>query len=672
MLKSIEQLTNLDFKEKWVCYLYNTNKRLVNYERVSRIKDLDSKLTYNYVLRTLNILQDNINNYSKEVVYLVEETLKWCEVAKCGDRQKIKKWKTKGYNLHVHNIGSADIYKEDSISYNNVVRVLIKTHGLIGQYIRGEIVFSKNRELYDLIINKEIDKNVLKEVLDLLNKCVIGSVSTDLYDRIKDQIDSCIKRIINGEFKEEIDIMKRISLLNHGLTQIETNELKDLLKNKKVKERLVLILSKLEFWYYEAALNDFSIIEQVKILLIVSNYIKEYSLHLSFEKVMNMIYIDYQDKKEINIYEKRIIESYLDSIEIDSILHNNIKVNPHINLKVMVSDDNLLPKFRFSIQASKLIDFCEVAYISDTVYNKAVFMLYDLFGFRRDSYDRFYNEINYLNTMNKSINQKAIILDYIVGKNILDVGPGGGALMDLILENDASLNVNGIDISANVIDSLNKRKKEEHKLWHVIKGDALHLEKKLKANSMDTVIYSSIIHELYSYIEYNGKKFNHDVIIETLKGAYNILKKNGRIIIRDGIMSEPIDEYRIIEFNKKDDLKILQRYCRDFKGRKITYDRIDDNKVKMLVNDAMEFLYTYTWGEDSYALEVHEQFGYFTPSEYVKVIKENLPNCKILLCNAFLQTGYEENLLSKISIYDVDMNIVKLPNSTCVIVIEKG
>ena len=91
----------------------------------------------------------------------------------------------------------------------------------------------------------------------------------------------------------------------------------------------------------------------------------------------------------------------------------------------------------------------------------------------------------------------------------------------------------------------------------------------------------------------------------------------------------------------------------------------------MLVNDAMEFLYTYTWGEDSYPLEVQEQFGYLTPTEYIDLIHNNLPNSKILLCNSFLQEGYEHHLLSNIAIYDEKLNVVKLPNSTCMIVIEK-
>ena len=298
-------------------------------------------------------------------------------------------------------------------------------------------------------------------------------------------------------------------------------------------------------------------------------------------------------------------------------------------------------------------------------------MLYDLFGFRKDAYDRFYNEIDYLNTMNNSLKQKAIILDYIVGNSVLDVGPGGGALLDLIEKKIPNSDIKGIDLSENVINELTKKKLKEGHMWNIIKGDALNLTKYFASNSIDTIIFSSIIHELYSYISYNGKKFNKDTIKVALKEAYSILSINGKIIIRDGIMSSPVNSYRIIEFNDKEDIKKLDRYINDFKGRKITYEKISDNKVKMLINDAMEFLYTYTWGEESYPLEVQEQFGYFTLDEYITFIKENLPNAKIIESKSYLQKGYEENLLPKINFYDEDMNVVSLPDSTSIIVIEK-
>lgn len=670
-MSALQELKSLDFDKKWINYIYNSDKKKINYERVNNLKALSNKYVYNYVIKTLEILEEEKENYNENIIFLVEETLKWSEVAKCYNKDKIKEWKTKKINLLVHNIGSSAIYKLEEKNYNNIVRVLIKTHGLIGQYIRGEINLDKNKELYNLIIKNEISKEDLRNVLILLNKCIIKAVSNKLYTKLENKIEETINKIINGNFYEEIDLNKRLNLLNNQLNEKNQKELELLLNNEQVKNKLEKTFKQLEFWYYEVALNDFTIEEQIKLLLIISNNIDDKKEHLSFEKIMISIYLDYEDKKQINIYKKRIIEDYLDSLEIEDILNNKIKQNPHIRIKISKKEENIIPEFKFSIQASRLISFCEVAYTSDSLYNQAVFMLYDLFGFRRDKYDRFYNEISYLNTMNKSINHKSIILDYIVGNNILDVGPGGGALMDLILDSNPSLNVSGIDISENVINALNEKKKEENKKWNVIKGDALNLDKYLDNNSLDTIIYSSIIHELYSYIEFNGKKFNHDTIIKTLKTAYNVLKKNGRIIIRDGIMTEPKDIYRIIEFNNIEDLKILDAYCHDFKGREVTYEKIDNNKVKMLVNDAMEFLYTYTWGPNSYALEVHEQFGYYTPNEYVEMIKDNLPNCRIIECNSFLQPGYEENLLTKISIYDDKMNVVKLPNSTCIIVIEK-
>ena len=387
--------------------------------------------------------------------------------------------------------------------------------------------------------------------------------------------------------------------------------------------------------------------------------------------MMKSIYLDYKGTKAINIFKKRIIEEYLKNIELTDVINNHLYLSPHVSYKLTKANNALSFEFKFSTQATKLIEFCMVAYVSDSLYKKSIYLLYDLFGFRKDQYDRFYNEIEYLRTMNSSLQYKAKLLDFIVGKNVLDVGPGGGALMDLIEERNPELNVYGIDISSNVIDELTKKKTKEKKAWSLVKGDALNLIDYFEKGSLDTIIYSSIIHELYSYIPYEGKKFNVNTIIKALTSAYEILPVGGRIIIRDGIKTEPEDQYRIIEFKNIEDIKILDRYCNDFKGRKITYEKVDSSKVKMLVNDAMEFLYTYTWGEDSYPLEVQEQFGYLTPTEYKELINNNLPNSKIIICEAFLQDGYEENLLNKISIYDEKMKVVKLPNSTCITVIEK-
>lgn len=671
MIKSLKMITNYkNYKDElWLNYLYNTKEKNYNILNVKSIKEINKHSVLNYVKKTLEILND-INNreiLDKEILYLVEETLKWSEVAKTGSKKDRKRWLEKKYDLFCHNIGSSEIYNETND--NIIVSTLIKTHGLIGQYIKGEVNFSKNLSLYELIKNNNISKENLRKVLQVLNRCIIEAVSKDLYIEIESFVNEIIEDILNNKNSKKFDFKIKLQRLNRNLSQSDIDYINklDLIYTTKIQN----LFDNFELWYYDGVLKEFNICDQIKILLYINENKSCNAEYLTFESFMHNMYLDYKNKREINIYKKRIIENFLNNITLEDIVNHNINPNPHIDFNIKKVNKTLIFNFRFSIQAKKLIEFCEVACISNSLYQKATYMLYDLFGFRKDAYDRFYNEIDYLNTMNNSLNQKAIILDYIVGNSVLDVGPGGGALLDLIEKKIPNSDIKGIDLSENVINELTKKKLKEGHMWNIIKGDALNLTRYFANNSIDTIIFSSIIHELYSYISYNGKKFNKDTIKVALKEAYSILSINGRIIIRDGIMSSPVNSYRIIEFNDKEDIKKLDRYINDFKGRKITYEKISDNKVKMLINDAMEFLYTYTWGEESYPLEVQEQFGYFTLDEYITFIKENLPNAKIIESKSYLQKGYEENLLPKINFYDEDMNVVSLPDSTSIIVIEK-
>ncbi len=671
MIESLKMIN--DYKnyknELWLNYLYNTKEKNYNVLNVKSIKQINKHSVLNYVKRTLEILNDinNKESLDKEVLFLVEETLKWSEVAKTGSKKDRKRWLDNKYDLFCHNIGSSEIY--DETNDNIVVSTLIKTHGLVGQYIKGEVNFSKNLPLHELVKNNYISINRLREVLQILNRCIIEAVSKELYIKIETSVNNIIEDILNNKTNKELDFKFKLERLNASLSESDLEYIDKL--NLIYTSKIQSLFDNFELWYYDGALKEFNIRDQIKILLYIYENKLEDTKYLTFESFMHSMYIDYKEKREINIYKKRIIENFLKDISLEDIINHNINPNPHIDFNIKKVNKTLVFNFKFSIQAKKLIEFCEVACTSNSLYQKATYMLYDLFGFRKDAYDRFYNEIDYLNTMNNSLKQKAVILDYIVGNSVLDVGPGGGALLDLIEKKMPNLDIKGIDLSENVINELTKKKLKEGHIWNIIKGDALNLSKYFENNSIDTIIYSSIIHELYSYIPYNGKKFNKETIKVALKEAYSILSVGGRIIIRDGIMSSPVNSYRIIEFNDKEDIKKLDRYINDFKGRTITYEKINDNTVKMLINDAMEFLYTYTWGEESYPLEVQEQFGYFTLEEYISFIKENLPNSKIIESKSYLQKGYEENLLPKINFYDENMNVVSLPDSTSIIVIEK-
>jgi SAM-dependent methyltransferase len=753
MLRSLEAIKRLksgDMRvlkdEKWLMYLALTPERNVNLERLNSMEEMKHNYVLDYVERTLLYLEkvkdDTAEHYISEQVgtglnttelYILEETLKWAETAKSGLPHQRREWIAKGYNLFVHNIGSAKIYDEyardtgnvpktaggarsskycvhcisnasgagTTVTGTEIICTLIFTHGLIGQYIRGEVPLDANEPLYRLALRMESqsaaagsipEKIDLRKVLMVLNYCIVSAVDERIWSDICKQAEDVICKVLEGRFGERSDLKERLRRLR--AVSIKNGEAYDaeyerIFSDPRIVRRFEALLDGTELWYVEAALFDFSFEEFVKIFLLTALvHDRKKTGHISFELMMKELYYQHDGKKRVNIYKKRIIEKYLSDNPIEAILEGNVKENPHVSHEITTFNFNttaaggvpdhadngstLFFNFRFSPAGGKLIEFCTEAEKSDVLYESAVVLLFDLFGLRRDKYDRFYEEERYLTTMNQSIDYKKIILDYITGGRILDIGPGGGALMDMIEERFPEKQVLGVDIAENVLDALKKKKQLEGRRWDVVYGDALHLDQYMHKESADTIIYCSILHELYSYIEYDGRKFNHDTLACALKSAFEVLSKGGRIIIRDGIMTEPVEQKRIIHFLSEDGMEFLERYCRDFRGRQIQYAVTGHNEVIMPVNDTMEFLYTYTWGEKSYVHEVNEQFGYFTPSGFREFITGLFGNkARITEFRHFLQDGYSIALSPKIRLFDENRNAARLPDSTCIIVIEK-
>lgn len=699
-LTAINRLESGDKKvlksEKWLMYLSLTAENNINLERVNSLDELKNNYVLNYVKRTLEALNSlELSQYQADIV---EEVLKWSEVAKSGLTHQRSKWIQRGCNLFVHNVGSAQIYLQEStelesteqectyqecteqdVKKRRLVHDLILTHGLIGQYIRGEVNFSGNVKLYSLIESGIIPANELRDILKALNFCIVTAVDEKIWINIGDLVNELIENIIRGQVEEHYSTKDRIRCLRTTSIKNGENfsvEYEKYLGDSRTLDSIENILDIADLWYVEAALYDFSFEEFIKILLIIAQGLNSDKVrHISFEYLMKSIYYQHEGKKRVNIYKKRIIEKYLSDLSIQDILDGCYKDNLHVTHSITINkdlDDTAFFIFNFSDAGSKLIDFCVEAEKSDVLYESAIILLFDLFELRRDKYDRFYEEEKYLSTMNQTIDYKKVILDYITGDSVVDIGPGGGALMDIIEERYPNKKVLGVDIAQNVLDSLQKKKQLENRNWNVLFGDALNLGKYIEKGSVDTVIFCSILHELFSYIEFNGSKFNHDTLSAAFKSVFEILPKGGRVIIRDGIMTEPTTQNRIIRFLSEEGMQFLERYAKDFKGREIKYNVVSHNEVVMPVNDAMEFLYTYTWGEKSYVHEVNEQFGYFNPSGFKQFIHSVLgDSAKIVEFKHFLQEGYTIALSQKIEFFDETRNPIRLPDSTCLVVIEK-
>lgn len=265
----------------------------------------------------------------------------------------------------------------------------------------------------------------------------------------------------------------------------------------------------------------------------------------------------------------------------------------------------------------------------------------------------------YLEQMDASADDKVLMLDYIVGNSVLDVGIGSGILGRLIRHHKPHLNVIGVE------KEIKRYTDEQYHAYHdVFKLDARNLADKIDVGEVDTVIFSSVLHEVYSY---NG--FSQGDVLLALESAYDILPKGGRIIIRDGVKMEDNSNV-LIKFKDPRDLSKVGKFAQDFKGRPIQYTLAGNDSVDMPMNDAMEFLYTYTWGDDAYEREVQEQYGVFTPKEYVHFIKHKL-GMDLITYNHYLQEGHNYHLSKKVELFDEDGRRTRFPDSNILLVFQK-
>lgn len=664
----------------WLQMITSAEERIVNLERVTSIHEmLEMNPVLDYVERTLEILNNlSLSFWVKEIL---EEVLIWSEVAKGGTVKDRLAWQKEGINLFVHNVGSSQLYSKYEVDVStdrtDVIHTLIATHGLIGQFLRGEVLLKDNSPLTQLTLDQRVTHEELRHVLLQLNHCIIAGVSPILWNEVRDDVERVIRSIVDDHDPEPEEIMNRLRKLRKGAIErgepFETEI--EILRNHMDFEKEFRMLDKHTLWFVEAALQEFTLHEFMKVFLLVyHNEHIEQIRHISFEPLMNTMYYDYKGLKKLNVYKKRIIEKYLEECSWELIQRGVFPDNPHLIHQLTWNrelPDTLFFTFNFSKAAEKLIEFCIEAEKSP-LYEKAVLLLFDLFGLRRDAYDRFHNEEEYLSDMNQTLDYKKVLLDFVVGQKVLDIGPGGGVLLDLMEKEMPHLEPIGIDISSNVIEALERKKHLEDHRWEVMKGDALQLEQYVEPGSIDSVIFSSILHELYSYVPYNGHKFNHDTVAAALESAYHVLAPGGRIIIRDGIMTESVNQKRKIMFHEPDGMVWLRRYAQDFAGRIIQFEELNNHEAILPINDAMEFLYTYTWGEEAYVHEIQEQFGYFTPTQYKEFITDTLgEEANILVSRHYLQDGYTEALAHRVTLFDEEGNRVPLPDSTCLFVIEK-
>ncbi|MBR1567927.1 MAG: methyltransferase [Lachnospiraceae bacterium] len=639
----------------WLKYLVETDNIYVNAERVDSMVNISGRETIEYVMRTLDILDEDKKSLLNAQEYeIVQEVLKWSEVAKGGTSKERKEWLRKGYLLDIHNEGSAEIYREagrDTGKVNELIYLLIKTHGLIWQAIRGEVPVANNRILRETLSMLEPDS--IHKLLKVLNHCIIAAVDPAIWEAVKEEVCACIDRILQGD-DTEYSAGYRLGRL---LPDAKPDEGDLAFFEQKV-------FPGHELWYFSSALASFDMKQIVKILdKAMQSHAMEEIRHINFKPLADSLYYDYEGRKHINVYKKRIIEKYLrdDSIQ-------------NVELTAEVVHNTLYIDFQFTRVCEKLIDFCvEAERCGMLTYEKSIVVLYDMFGFRKDAFDRLNNEDKYLSTMNDTAaSTKNTIIEYVVGDRVADVGSGGGILLDKLEERYPDKQITGTDIASNVIDELNLKRQREGHHWNVCVHNFVDGPMQ---EQQDSIIFSSILHEIYSYTEGPNGKFDLQSVYHALKNAYDSLRVGGRLIIRDGIKTDS-RERRMLRFKSSYGYDFFENYCKDFQGlndlteaeKVVSRDR-DTLTIVGDVNFLREFLYTFTWGSESYAHEVQEQFGYMTIEEFRSFFASL--NMKIIRLDSFFEQGYQDNLSKYVDVLDENGAPVDYPDSNCILVVEK-
>ncbi|MDI3410242.1 hypothetical protein QKW52_06870 [Bacillus sonorensis] len=221
-LETIEKLKNGDRHvlrhAEWLRYLFLTEERNVNLERIPSLEKMPSNPVLLYVENTLRILeQADIPEKEQDII---EEVLIWSETAKCGQPHKRREWREKGFQLAIHNIGSAQIYANRSRTFmaerqdtEELIYLLIATHGLVGQYIRGESRYRQFAPLMDWIEAANAVDIDIKRVLYQLNKCIIAGVSAGLWESVEQDVKQVVKQISEGERQQEWPFAERLKKL---------------------------------------------------------------------------------------------------------------------------------------------------------------------------------------------------------------------------------------------------------------------------------------------------------------------------------------------------------------------------------------------------------------------------------------------------------------------------
>jgi SAM-dependent methyltransferase len=205
----------------------------------------------------------------------------------------------------------------------------------------------------------------------------------------------------------------------------------------------------------------------------------------------------------------------------------------------------------------------------------------------------------------------ADICPHVVPGLIVDKGCGTGKLLVHLSELFPESQIVGMDLSRELLRTAESQHYPNQNV-SIVRGNIVH--RHFPPGAVSTVIFSSVIHEIYSY-----NRYDRGMVRRALASTREELRQGGRVIIRDGV--RPLPGRVWMRCDAETEAR-FRRFAADFKGKSATPGvRFEERQAEgqtwfvLGLHEANEFLskkdYLANW-----AIEVNEEFGVFTLDEW--------------------------------------------------------
>ena len=645
---------------------------------------------------------------------LFTTVLLFADVAKGGDAAMRRDWLTRlGVDGAVHNEDSAVVLGDvlqrvlrkaapfrDDARWSLRAQALVRATGLVGMYLRGEVGRDAFAPLLAVLADEPDGGAMLQQVFSLVNRCDTAAVRDGLWTeplaRAFAEVEASIAHARSIEELPAKSLAERVARFRHGalvddarIVEAEQSLARLGVARGETEARMVHCRT----WYAEAALGALSLDGCVRLLSLLCGVAARMvdpsrAWNLDLLGVVSRLR---DDRGAPRTYPVRLLETLLSSTAEAHLVEGHLGA-PGAREHALVSfpakrgpEEAVIVAMDEGEEAHALLTLLPIYERKEAAaFHGTLKALCDLYGLRKDDFDRVSNEADYLTAMNSARSDKARMIDFVVPGLIVEVGPGGGVVLDLLEGQLGGGRIVGLDASSAVVESLEKRRVIERRRWEVVHGDAFELAEIFGARTVSTVVFCSVLHEIYSYVPWpddkGGKRrFQLESVDAIVAAAFRSLSKGGRIVVRDGVM--PKHEPRVLELLDRTWRDGLDLFAKVYEPRSIPFDVLDEGRVRIDAADLYEFLTTFTWGPASFPYEIREQRAVLPRDEYVRrllrVCDQADPPFRAREVEvprelaSYLQPGYPENVRPHARIFDQTGAEVAMPDVTGVWVIEK-